>query len=321
MEIKDRPILDLDGQIEHLKDKGIKFEIMKADEAKNYLKENNNYFKLRAYRKNFSKHPDGVNKDKYIDLDFAMLKDLAIIDMEIRYVLVHLALNIEHYAKVKLLRIVEEKAVDAYKLVESYFEHLKSMETEKYNPYQAMLSELNRNRDNPYCGGLIETYEARYPIWVFLELIPFGEFIHFYKFCADVYNSKDMKDDFYLLMAIKSIRNASAHSNCIINELGKTDPRYCKGEVNNRIIKILGDNGITKSIRDTKLCNERIKQIITVFYMHNKIVSSEGVRRHSKDKMLRLMERLFRNITYYDSNEKIKTNFIFLRKCVDIFFD
>ena len=321
MDIKDRPILDSDGQIEHLKDKGIKFELMKDEEAKKYLKENNNYFKLRAYRKNFKKHPDGDNKDKYIDLDFAMLKDLAIIDMEIRYALVHLALDIEHYAKVKLLRIVEEKEKDAYKLVESYFEHLKSLETEYNHPYQAMLSELNRNRENPYCGGLIETYEARYPVWVFLELIPFGEFIHFYKFCADLYDSKDMKDDFYMLMAIKSIRNASAHSNCIINELGETDPQYRKGEVNNRIKKILGDNGITKAVRDSKLCNERIKQIITVFYMHNKIVTSEGVRQYSKDKMLSLMDRLFRNIKYYDSNEKIKTNFTFLRNCVDIFFE
>lgn len=319
MDKKYRPILDLDGQIEHLKSKGIKFEFMKVEEAKNYLKENNNYFKLRAYRKNFKKHPDGPNKDKYVNLDFAMLKDLAIIDMEFRYALVELALDIEHYAKIKLLRIVEKKEEDGYKLVESYFLHLKREETESYHPYDQLMSELERNRDNPYCGGLIETYDDFFPIWVFIELISFGSFIHFYKFCADQYNNKDMKDDFRLLMSTKSIRNASAHSNCIINELGETDSRYYHGKLNLKISTILGDYGITKSVRDSKFCSERIKQIVTVFYMHNKIVTSKGVMQHRRNQMLILMNRMFRNIKYYESNKKITTNFKFLSDCVDIF--
>ena len=57
-----KPILDLDGQVKHLKDKGVRFDIMDEDAAKEYLLEHNNYFKLTAYRKNYPKHPDGKNK-------------------------------------------------------------------------------------------------------------------------------------------------------------------------------------------------------------------------------------------------------------------
>ena len=77
----EKPMLDTDGQIDHLIKKGVSFRYMSESDARVYLEQNNNYFRLRAYRKNFDKHPDGINKGKYIDLDFAMLVDLSVIDM------------------------------------------------------------------------------------------------------------------------------------------------------------------------------------------------------------------------------------------------
>lgn len=109
---RNKPILSLEGQIEHLKSKGVKFDIFNETEAKDYLTSHNNYFKLTAYRKNYAKHPDEENKDKYIELDFAYLVDLAVIDMQLRYRIVHMALDIEHHAKLQLLRKVEETGED-----------------------------------------------------------------------------------------------------------------------------------------------------------------------------------------------------------------
>lgn len=62
-----KPKLSLEGQIEHLKKKGVLFNIMNEESAKEYLTQHNNYFKLTAYRKNYDKHPDGENKGKYIN--------------------------------------------------------------------------------------------------------------------------------------------------------------------------------------------------------------------------------------------------------------
>lgn len=46
-----KPRLSLDEQIQHLKDKGILFNIMDEDSSKQYLKYNNNYYKLTSFRK------------------------------------------------------------------------------------------------------------------------------------------------------------------------------------------------------------------------------------------------------------------------------
>ncbi len=46
-----KPRLSLEGQVEHLKQKGVLFNIMDEEAAKEYLARNNNYFKLTAYRK------------------------------------------------------------------------------------------------------------------------------------------------------------------------------------------------------------------------------------------------------------------------------
>ena len=88
----EKPKLTVEEQVQHLKKKGIKFEKCSEKEAALYLAENNNYFKLRAYRTSFEKYQNGANKGQYINLDFAALRDLAIIDMELRYIILPLAL-------------------------------------------------------------------------------------------------------------------------------------------------------------------------------------------------------------------------------------
>ena len=100
----DKPRLSLDEQIQHLKGKGILFNIMDEGSAKQYLKYNNNYYKLTSFRKNYDKHPGGENKGKYIRLEFTYLVDVLIIDMRIRYRIVEMALDIEHHTKLQLLR-------------------------------------------------------------------------------------------------------------------------------------------------------------------------------------------------------------------------
>lgn len=314
MSREDRPMLDTEGQIAHLKLKGVKFEYMSEDAAKAYLQQNNNYFKLRAYRKNFPKHPGGEHKGQYINLDFAELKDLSIIDMRMRYVFIHMALDIEHFAKVKLLRAIEESPNDGYQIVKDYCDSLKLQDIENDTKrYESLQSELDRNRGNVYCGGIIEKYENEYPVWAFIEIISFGTLVHFYSFCADQLNLKDLKDDYYLLMTIKELRNAAAHSNCIIHDMGAKDQKYKPNFDMLRELKT-----ISKATRDSQLKNERMRQMITLLYTHKKIVASSGVRNHIKSELSQLVERMYHHIDYYQDNSNILMSFKFFKKCVDI---
>ncbi len=311
-----KPLLDTAGQICHLIKKGVLFKYISEEEARKYLEENNNYFRLRAYRKNFDKHPDGENKGKYINLDFAMLVDLSVIDMRLRYTLLKLVLDVEHFAKVRLLKTITEKQEDGYQIVDDYFTALIETDNLKNTQrYSILQNELDRNRNNPYCGGIIDKYNNNYPIWAFIEVIPMGSFIHFYEFCSNRLGDKGLKDIAHLLKTVKDLRNAAAHSNCIIYDMGAQDSRY---KPNYEMLQRL--SSIPKHTRKKKLKNERTRQITTLLYTHCFLVTSEGVHERAKNDLLEIIERMNRNIGYYTNNDVIKTNFDFFEKTVDILF-
>lgn len=314
-EIK-KPKLSAEGQIAHLQSKGVKFEKFSTDEAKAYLQANNNYFKLRAYRKNFPKHPDGEQKGQYINLDFEYLRDLSIIDMRLRYVIIQMALDIEHFAKVKLLQALENSSEDGYKIVEDYYEYLKDEDKKNgTHKYSNLEKEIGRNGNNPYCGGIIRSYNGRFPMWAFIEIIPLGSFINFFKFCANRFEDKFLENDFYLLKTIKELRNATAHSNCLINEMGVKNSHY---STNYHVLRALDQ--ISKSSRDSQLKNECMRQIVTLIYLHSAIVTSEGVHERAKKDLNSVADRMFKNIDFYSNNSNILAFFAFFKKTVDILF-
>ena len=286
-----KPLLNTDGQINHLIKKGVSFNYMSESDARSYLEQNNNYFRLRAYRKNFDKHPDVPHKGNYINLDFAMLVDLSVIDMRLRYILLEFVRDVEHFAKVLLLRKVTEACEDGYQIVSDYFDALKTNDILlNTNSYDRLQDELHRNRDNPYCGGIIDKYDGNYPIWAFVEVIPMGSFIHFFEFCSRRLNDSALLDIVYLLKTVKDLRNAAAHSNCILHDLAAQDAKH---KANRNMIQKL--SGIPNKSRSKKLNNERMRQITTLLYTHNLIVTSPGVHNRAATKLSELKDRMNRN--------------------------
>ncbi len=311
-----KPLLSSKGQIAHLKSKGIQFELISEDEAENYLVENNNYFKLRAFRKNFEKYKGGANDDTYINLDFAMLKDLAIIDMRLRYALILFVLDIEHFEKVKLLTHITINGDDGYTIVDKYFEKLKEIEEDESEnrPYSRLLSEIKRNDKNEYCGGIISKYNSQYPVWAFIEIIPFGEFISFLRFCAEYFEDKELMNDSYLLKDVKRLRNAIAHNNCILNNLRLNT---AKQKTNYNVSAFLGKLGIPKNVASKRMSNAAIRDIVTVLYTHRHIVKSNGVKTAQFNNLKTVIERCFLHQEYYKKNDLIMSTFSFLKIIVD----
>ena len=119
-----RPMMKIADMVTYLKTKNIKFELITEEEAQKYLRDNNNYYNLMAYKHNFEKYMiNGTFIDKYIDLDFAYLKDLAIIDYRVRMIFFKMIIDIEHYLKIKILNLIENiDEEDGYKIVNLYLE-------------------------------------------------------------------------------------------------------------------------------------------------------------------------------------------------------
>lgn len=307
-----KPRLSLDEQIQHLKDKGILFNIMDEESAKQYLKYNNNYYKLTSFRKNYDKHPGGKNKGQYIKLEFAYLVDMSIIDMRLRYRIVEMALDIEHHTKLQLLRKIDEYDEDGYQIVKDYID---SLDDRQKNHFE---SEINRNRRSIYCRNIIEKYGGNYPVWAFLEIISFGKLVGFYRYCANRFSDKEMKDDYYRLLTCKKIRNGAAHSNCILNDLRPhTAEHHTNKEITKELIHIPHMNS---NFRKNKMSNTRIQQIITLLYMHKKIVRSEGIALYESGELKKLIRRIDRNSNYYKTNKLIQETFRFFEMVVDSWF-
>lgn len=214
------------------------------------------------------------------------------------------------------MRAVESSGNDGYQIVTDYMEALRANDAKTgRHSYEILQQDLNRNRNSSYCGGIISAYNGCYPVWAFVEIIPFGDFVHFYKFCGNAFQCKDMIDQYYLLQTTKELRNAAAHNNCIINDISSKNSRY---KCNHGMLRAL--DSISKSTRDRKLLNEHLRQIVTLLYTHSVIVTSDGIHRMERDALHKLTARMYQHIDYYSGNPTILSGFGFLKSAIDIFF-
>ena len=119
----------------------------------------------------------------------------------------------------------------------------------------------------------------------------------------------------FLLKTCKEIRNAAAHSSCILNDLNLGNntygPRY---SVMQEIAKI---GTISRNTRSKRMSNARIQQVVTLFYTYNKIVTSPGIKNRAITMIQEFKDRMLKNINYYETNDLIKANFRFLQTIID----
>lgn len=127
-----------------------------------------------------------------------------------------------------------------------------------------------------------------------------------------------MKDNFYRLLTCKEIRNASAHSNCILNDLkARTAAHRTNSAVTKALMTIPGMNS---NFRKNRMSNARIQQIVTLFYMHKTMVESDGIIESESKELHKIIERIHKHYSYYDTNPIIKGTFDFLKFIVDSWF-
>lgn len=297
-------------QVKHSEGKGVQFNDFSKTKAIRYLEENNNYFKLRAFRKNYIKGEDG----KYLHLDFADLVDLAIIDNRLRAILLEMAISIEHFSKVHLLKVLQKSESNGTQVVTDYVNQL----TPSFR--ETLESELDKNKNSLYCGNLYKKYlgnKIYCPVWVFVEMVSFGQYLHFYEFCAKRNQSqnKELLRRLYLMRVVKDLRNACAHNNCIINDLRAQTNR----DPNEEIQKVFASLGFSKGVRSKHLKRVAMYQIITTLYAHKEIVISPGVHKNIALKLRDLNDRFYRDRDY-SKNDIIKSSFNLLSNVFDKLF-
>ena len=288
-----------DELISHMKIKGIKFDIAKEEDAKVFLQNNNYYMKLSSFRANYDKHK---SNDKYINLDFAYLQELSTIDMHLRYLILQMCLDVEHALKTRLLKDIEDNPEeDGYDIIRRFV-----------TKYERSCQNIQKHKSSEYCRELIEKYYPYFSAWVFVELISFGDMVKLYEYYTERYPGRLKDSD--LLYSIRDLRNATAHSNCLINKLQKGTNKPSV-----KIIKFVSNiDGIGASMRKNKLSNKFLYDFVTLLYVYNEFINADVVKEKRFKQIQEFIDgRAIKNKEYFDKNECIKTAYFFVKKVVD----
>lgn len=292
------PILEPQQLIDKLKNKGVTFDLYSEEDAINFLNQHNYYVKLTAYKTNFSKH-----NHKYVGLDFLALKDLSTIDMYLKQWILNASLSVEHCLKVNLLKDIQERDIDEFDIVENYLKK-----------YPKILDEIEFRRETSYVKNLLKKYiHPNYPIWVYLEVIPFGEFVNFYKYYCKEYSCGEFS--YELLYNVRNIRNASAHNNCVIHDLINKCGYY------NRELVLMLDNLLSNTkIRtiQNRLKNNSVQDFISLLMAVNIIIKSNDLKKCYLKSIKELFDgRMVRDIHLYKSSPALNQTYEFCKEIID----
>ena len=188
-----KPMLTVEQQIAHMKAKGITFDLVSEDDAADYLASANNYLRAASYRKLFPVHEQGARAGQFVHLDFAYLIELSSIDRMLREAFLPLAIDVEHFAKIRLLARMEAEGEDGYAVASEFLAARPRVEHGLFARAGA------DERHDTYTGDLIAHYLSGMPAWVLLEVADFGTFVY----------SQDIIDKFCILISTLSARPAA----------------------------------------------------------------------------------------------------------------
>ncbi len=301
-----KQLLSIEELIQHMKNRGITFNEISENDAKQFLQNNNYYMKLAAYRANYDKCDTGKRQGQYKKLDFGYLKELSTIDMYLRYIVMDMCLDIEHVIKVRLIKnITNNPSEDGYDIVRKFITQDDNLR---------ILKNIRSHKSGEYCKDLIEKYYPYFPVWVFVELISFGDLLYFCSFYEKIYGVQIINNK--LMNTVRDVRNAAAHSNCLLNKM--TEKIDSTKQVNNEISSfIIGMKNISKTSRVNNLSYKFTNSFVTVLYVYDSLMNEIPKQKRYKEIQEFMNGRVVKNKQFFQSNSKIVGVYNFHKKVID----
>ena len=147
------------------------------------------------------------------------------------------------------------------------------------------------------CKDLVEKLESEnYAIWNLIEVLSFGDFVRLYTLYDREYGNHN-KGLIQCLYAVRCLRNAAAHNNCLLNSLRLPYTR-----------KIHSSYPV-------------IHDFVAMLYVYKKIVSSPRTAEHFTKELHDLFDiRMKRHSNYFESNECISSAYHFMKTVINDWF-
>lgn len=307
--------LTVEQQIVDMQNKAVKFEICSIEDAKRFLKNNNYYFKLKSYAKNYN---FDERKKIYYNLDFAYLIELSKLDMYLRKIILELSLDVEHYLKVRLINdMTNNPKEDGYNIVRIFLRY-----------HQNASDDIKRKADKySFCSNLVENHLNEdnniegLALWNIVELLSFGNFIELYEVYYQTYESFN-----YIpyLKSVKYIRNAAAHNNCILSSIRK--PNSLKRFNKTKQLATLLDREVhLKNIDNIHgmMKNPVIHDFVALLFVYNDILKVSATKDVRNKKMRTIREficddcgRFKKNKDYFKTNPYLVSAYNFISSII-----
>ncbi len=287
------------------KNKGISFKALDKNDAIEYMKKDTYYTKLNAYRLNFKKHTEGPNVGKYIDLEYAYLKELSIIDFIFRRILLPMSLDIEQGLKLHLNNdMIDNPSEDGYKITKYFLDSDKGAR-----------SYFRRRYNYCYCGEHVDRHAENMPIWVLFEVLPFGELLKLYRTYYKKYPSRNMPLHTEILEHALVLRNAAAHDNCILYDMNRA------GDEAPNLRKYLRRNGMMSLELEQHIHKRVIQDFVGFILAYKTFVKSDFLMKKAQRDLYRLFySDMRRHTAYFQPKEHITENYFVLRNFLDANF-
>lgn len=296
----------IEDQIKILLSRNVKFNIIDVEHAKKFLADKTYYFKLAAYRENFDYNKLHNGEIQYKDLEFAYLVELSKIDMYLRYVVLELSLDIEHFLKRWIINdCTNDQSDDGFQLVNMFFENNNTAKTK-----------ITGHLKSSYSHDLIQKYINNMPIWVFAEVSTFGDFLYFYQYYCKSKNITYPIDN-KILNQIKSLRNACAHNNCIINNIDKRLPATTN--LNARV-KLWASNLLKNAAKinvTSMLRHQVIYDFVSILYAYCRFADHKVVGKKIFRLYLLFNKRIKKNKRYFKKNQRLMNAYKFVYEIIN----
>lgn len=283
--------------VNHLVSKDVTFNNISIGQAITFLDKNNYYYKLAAFRKNFKK-----KDDKYVDLDFSYLQDLASLDMKIRSILLNIAVDVEHFIKVELSRQINNNPQeDGYSILTEF----KNSQYSKYYEFTK-----KKFRESRYQNAMFNKRKHDYPYWALLEHMDYGCLIKFVNFYYQKHGCKSLKKASELGDGARHIRNACAHNSVLLlNVFEKND----KLSNVNAVVTTFAKQVDVIKYKNYKKVNDLISLLVLA-----KTYCSPAVLNYQKQAIDNFIVRCQRNQSAYAKNVELTKMMVVFKKIVDI---
>lgn len=121
----------------------------------------------------------------------------------------------------------------------------------------------------------------------------------------------------YLLRQAKARRNCAAHSSDVINGFARRDSTVSTSAL---VSEALAEAGISRRVRQAKMCNARLQQITTLLFLHTQIVPEGTSKRRAAEDIARLESDMRNALGSLSGNDAVRSSFEFLMALFDRWF-